>query len=54
MSSRDHILFLESIFQHSPYEIVNYNANHNSYNKNKKVDILLKPNKFATDPRIIY
>ena len=28
-----HILFLESIFQHSPEEIVHYSINHNSYNK---------------------
>ena len=27
------ILFLESIFQHSPEEIVHYTINHNSYNK---------------------
>ena len=30
-----HILFLESIFQHSPEEIVQLNINHNSYNKKR-------------------
>ena len=30
-----HIIFLESIFQHSPHEIVIYSINRNSYNKKK-------------------
>ena len=47
-----HIIFLESIFQHSPYEIVIYSINRKSYNK--KVNILWKLNKFATDSSIIY
>ena len=33
-----HIIFLESIFQHSPHEIVIYSINRKSYNK--KVNIL--------------
>ena len=33
-----HIIFLESIFQHSPHEIVIYSSNRKSYNK--KVNIL--------------
>ena len=33
-----HILFLKSIFQHRPYEIVIYSINRKSYNK--KVNIL--------------
>ena len=32
-----HIIFLESIFQHSPHEIVIYSINRKSYNK--KVNI---------------
>ena len=49
---RGHIIFLESIFQHSPYEIVIYSINRKSYNK--KVNILWKLNKRATDSSIIY
>ena len=33
-----HIIFMESIFQHSPHEIVIYSINRKSYNK--KVNIL--------------
>ena len=33
-----HIIFLESIFQHSPHKIVIYSINRKSYNK--KVNIL--------------
>ena len=47
-----HIIFLESIFQHSPHEIVIYSINRKSYNK--KVNILWKLNKCATDSSIIY
>ena len=47
-----HIIFLESIFQHSPHEIVIYNINRKSYNK--KVNILWKLNKCATDSSVIY
>ena len=32
----DHIIFMESIFQHSPYKIVIYNINRKSYNKKSK------------------
>ena len=47
-----HIIFLESIFQHSPHEIVIYSINRKSYNK--KVNILWKLNKCATDSSVIY
>ena len=47
-----HIICLESIFQHSPHEIVIYSINRKSYNK--KVNILWKLNKCATCSSIIY
>ena len=47
-----HIIFLESIFQHTPHEIVIYSINRKSYNK--KVNILWKLNKCATDSSVIY
>ena len=47
-----HIIFLESIFQHSPHEIVIYSINRKSYNKKSKH--FIKLNKCATDSSIIY